>query len=383
LLLARDRLNVAGVTRVQVIDPDSGAVLREVVQSCDTQCDYFFGADAALGSDGTLRTVTNELDATGGAHFRVDATLRALLPPPLVRIDQPGLDGAWYAPYEAGQGFALDYIAAARTIFMPWFTYQQDGFPLPSPSRLAWYTLQGSVDDGATGADLAIAQTDPGTFDSGTVGSTQTGSAHLQFSDCNNGLLFYQVDRFVDFGNGSIFNQGQGGIIVLSRLTPSTSPCVLADGSSAPAQIANAPAQGFDARQSGSWFDPDTAGQGLEITIIPAGNGFDGLLFAPWFTFDPAGLGDDAPQQHWFTLQGGLGHAVGGEVDDVPILRTIGAELDAYATSDTFIVGHATLTMLGCDRARLDYHFDQTEVVHAFAGLAGSSNLVKLGSCNP
>ena len=382
LILAAQVMN-ADVVRVRVIDPDSGTLLRDVVQSCDARCQIYPLFDAALGSDGTLRTVMGEIDAAGTAHVRADGTLRALLPAPLVRIDQPGLDGAWYATYEGGQGFALDYIAAARMIFMPWFTYKQDGFPVPDPAYLAWYTLQGVVDEGATGVDLAIAQTAAGAFDSGSVGSSQTGSAHLQFTDCNNGLLFYQVDRFVDFGNGNVVNEGQGGIIVLSRLTPSTGPCVLADGSASPAQIANAPAQGFDARQSGSWFDPDTSGQGLQITVIPAGNGFDGLLFAPWFTFDPSGHADDPQHQHWFTLQGSLAHASNGVAADLPILRTIGAELDAYATGDTFVVGHATLTMLGCDRARLDYRFEQTEVVHAFAGLAGRSNLVKLGGCNP
>jgi hypothetical protein len=37
--------------------------------------------------------------------------------------------------------------------------------------------------------------------------------------------------------------------------------------------------------------------------------------------------------------------------------------------------------MQGCDAAQLDYQFDTTAVAHAFAGLSGSTHLVKIGGC--
>jgi len=342
-----------------------------LVEDCDgTPCVYSQPI-AMFDTGGTLRTILEQQDGTG-ARFRIVATEHAATPPPQVRIDQPGISGAWYAPYEAGQGFTLDYIGSVNSIFMPWFTYGIDN--LLSPAELAWYTLQGSVTPGATQAELLIARAAPGQFDNGNVGVAKVGTAVLQFSDCNSGLLLYQFD-----GNPL---PGPGGAIGLSRLTPSTSSCVLANGSSAPAQIAAPASQGFDARQSGSWFEPATAGQGLQITVIPRTAGFSGLIFAAWFTFDPAGAADEPTQEHWFTLQGDLSSATAGTVE-LPILRTLGGALDASPTGDTFQVGHATLTFLACDRARLDYAFDPGELAHAFAHLSGTLDLQKIGGCAP
>ncbi|MEO8802655.1 MAG: hypothetical protein ABI304_04545, partial [Rudaea sp.] len=299
--------------------------------------------------------------------------------PASIRVDQPGIDGAWYAPYESGQGFTLDYIASANVLFMPWFTYAPNTpfsvfapSYLNDPARLAWYTFQGNPVLGATGVDLTIAITDPGTFDAGTVAARQVGSAHLSFIDCSSALLDYQFDADV--------NQGQHGLISLSRLTPSTSPCVLANGQTSPAQIGNTPAQGFDARQSGSWYDPATSGQGMEISIIPRSNDFNGFVFIAWFTYDPANRGDDPAQQHWFTLSNDLSTATNGSVT-LPILRTIGGALDEKATGNTVQIGHAVLTMRGCDRATLQYQFDQTAITHSFVGLSGSIDLKKIGGC--
>jgi len=356
---------------ININDPANGHLLRRIIPDCGVAaCGY--GAFAAMTGDATLRVVLNTFDSTLGERFRVDAIAGAATPVPSVRLDQAGLAGAWYAPYEYGQGFTLDYVAAAHVVFMPWFTYGIDGGD--DPAQLAWYALQGTVQPGASSIDLGIYTTDPGTFNLGIVGVHAVGSAQLNFTDCNSGLLIYQFDADANFGSG--------GIIPLTRLSPSTSPCVLANGTTVPAQNANAPAQGFDARQSGSWFDPSTSGQGMQLTVIPAGNDYAGLVFAAWFTFDPAKLADDAAHQHWFTLQSDLTTASGGQIT-LPIYRTLGGSFDAAPTLDTVQVGHATLSMQGCDKARVDYQFDPSEVAHGFAGLVGTVNLVKIGGCTP
>ena len=116
------------------------------------------------------------------------------------------------------------------------------------------------------------------------------------------------------------------------------------------------------------------------MTIIPAGGGSNGLVFAAWFTFDPAGQSDDPVHQHWFTLQGDLANATNGKVT-LPIYCIIGGAFDGAPTQNFSQVGHVTMTMQGCDAAQLDYQFDTTEVAHAFAGLTGASHLVKIGGC--
>jgi hypothetical protein len=317
------------------------------------------------------------LDDNAGAIERIYVSDHPFATTKSIRLDQPGISGAWYPLYSGGQGFSLDYIASAHTIFMPWFTFSESTDPsgaygLNDPSGLAWYGLQGHVSNGATSVDLVIAVTDPGSFNSGTASARPVGTAHLSLADCNTASLHYQFDPDT--------HGGAGGLITLSRLTPSTEPCTLADNTTLPAQNANPPARGFDAHQSGSWYDPATGGQGIQLTIMPAGNGSNGLVFATWFTFDPAGQADDSIHQHWFTLQGDLSAAVDGKVV-LPIYRIIGGAFDGAPTQNFVEVGHAALTMRGCDSAQLDYQFDPTEVAHAFSGLSGTSHLVKIGGC--
>jgi hypothetical protein len=364
-------LVLPGYEKIQLlaIDGATGAVRKQNYESCSAggYTDFCSVADAGISADDTLRVLA-PADSASNALFGMHEATRSA---PLVRVDQPGIAGAWFPIYSAGQGFTLDYIANASTIFMPWFTFTQDG--LLDPAGLAWFVLQGSVTSGASGVDFIIARTEPGVFNSGSVGPVTVGNAHLNFTDCNYATLFYQFDAGT--------NGGSGGLISLTRLTPNTSACVLADNSSAPAQNSNPPAQGFDARQSGSWYNPATSGQGLEMTIIPAGNGSNGLVFTAWFTFDPAGQSDDPVHQHWFTLQGDLANAANGKVT-LPIYRIIGGTFDSYPTQNFSQVGHATLTMLGCDAAQLDYQFDTSEVAHAFAGLAGTNHLIKIGGCS-
>jgi hypothetical protein len=352
----------------QILATADGHVLDDRFDGCDADNCTLSGA--SLGSDGALRAIVDASSDVSGSFQRIftrNAPLAAGAP---IRLDQAGLDGAWFAPYASGQGFTLDYIASAKTLFMPWFTYTADGGN--TPGALAWYALQGSIDAGATGANLAIAAADPSSFNAGAVGVRQVGTAHLSFSDCTAGTLSYHFNADV--------NAGASGLISLTRLTPSSNVCVLANGSTAPAQVADVSMQGFDASQSGSWFDPATSGQGLEITIVPPGTGNDGFVFAAWFTFDPANHSDDAAHQHWFTLQGSLAGAGAGKVS-LPILRTIGGRLDATPTGNTVQVGHAALTITSCNSAQLDYQFDDNDDAHAFAGLSGSIALTKIGGC--
>jgi hypothetical protein len=376
---------------IAAIDADTGAVRQRSEQTCSDDVPlgsggYFFVqysgcgfVSAALTADDMLRVPGGAASSTGPANGRLYALRNASAAPAPVRLDQAGVSGAWYPAYSGGQGFMLDYIKSAYTLFMPWFTFAQtQSSPPPllgvnDPSGLAWYGLQGNVSADARSVDLVIAVTDAGSFNSGNVVGHAVGTAHLSLNDCSNATLYYQFDAHT--------NGGAGGLISLTRLTPSTSPCVLADLTVTVAQNTNPPAQGFDARQSGSWFDPATGGQGIEMTIIPAGNASNGVAFVAWFTFDPAGQSDDQIHQHWFTLQGDLSAAADGKVT-LPIYRIIGGPFDGAPTQNFSEVGHATLTMQGCDSAQLDYQFDASEVAHAFAGLAGTSHLVKIGGCS-
>jgi hypothetical protein len=357
-----------------LLDAGSGSAGLPSYQTCgNVDCVDVTLGSGRIGLDGTLRLVLpssipfvpdNAPQVLGVANI-------AQVPAP-IPVAQNGIDGAWYAPYASGQGFTIDFIAANNTIFMPWFTYVPTGGN--DPAAVVWFTLQGNPAPNATSVDLLIGSTDGGVFESGTVGTQQVGTAQLSFSDCDHGTLSYQFDESV--------NAGATGIISITRLGPATSSCVAADGTVRPAEDASPPLDGFDAHQSGSWYDPDTSGQGLEFTVIPAGNGFSGLLFATWYTFDPAGASDDPANQHWFTLQGDLSSAANGQAT-VGIAATLGGSFDDMPTGNIARIGQATVTFTSCTDVTVDYQFDDVATAHAYRNLAGTMHLVKIGGCTP
>lgn len=111
----------------------------------------------------------------------------------------------------------------------------------------------------------------------------------------------------------------------------------------------------FDADQfalTGSWYNPPTSGQGLEIEVYPdlsgAGTGF---LFGGWFTNDAAGN----PQ--WYTLQGNLSSSHGSTYP-LAIGETTGGNFNAPPITRAVADGTATLTFYDCTHAALTYQFN-------------------------
>jgi hypothetical protein len=356
----------------QSIDRASGNAGTPTYRSCGAlQCTDKSIKNARITSDGALRyvvgiaTLTVHPDSPPHA-FGIDGIEGA---PAQIPVAQPGVAGVWYAPYESGQGFSIDYIASGNTLFVPWFTYNQTGGN--NPANHNWFSLQGTAAAGAASADLTIYSNDGGTFASGTTSSHPVGTATLAFTDCSHGSLSYDFD--------SADNGGASGTITITRLTAASDDCLLSDGTTVPVD-AVPPANGFATNQSGSWYDPGTSGQGIEVSITPPANGSNGALFGAWFTYDPSGAADDPRKQNWFTLQGDLSGAVAGQTS-VQIYSTLGGTLDGTPATTTVPVGAATITFSGCESATVDYRFDDTSVAHAYRNLSGTLNFVKLGGC--
>jgi hypothetical protein len=344
------------------------APLDETFLACNDYCGPVRAL--ALDADGTARSALDIADRALGASVGVIARSGVGKAAPNIRIDQPGIAGAWWAPYANGEGFALDYLPASRTFFMPWFTFTRDGGNDASQQR--WYVVQGAVAAGATQAELAITETTGGEFDAGPPAQARrVGTAIVSFTDCDNGTLRYAFDDGV--------NDGATGTITLSRLGAALAGCVLADGTTRPGTGVTLPASGFDARLSGSWFEPATSGQGLQFVVQPGG-----VFFAPWFTFRAARIPSPPlpSEQRWFTVQGSLASARDGVVE-LPIVRTLGGAFDSVPTNNMFAVGTAKLTILACDRATLEYRFDSGADNVDMFGSRGSIDLVKAGGCVP
>ncbi|MCQ4166382.1 hypothetical protein [Tahibacter harae] len=357
----------AGFDRLHLkrLDAQSGLLEQQRFIAANT---YRRGVRAlALDARGTARLTMNLLDDSAGRTAALLSIDHVGTPAPPIRLDQPGIGGAWWSPYANGEGIVLDWIAPQRTLFGAWFTYTSAGGN--DPAQLRWYTIQaGNVAANATSVQLPILETTGGNFDAGPPASPiQVGTAQLHFTDCDNGTLDYRFDA----GH----NDGASGTITLSRLTPATGSCILADGSTRPGAGAKPPQGGFDARMSGTWFEEATSGQGLQFTVQPGG-----VFFAPWFTYDPQGQGNDANREHWFTLQGSLAGAANGEAE-VLIAQSLGGVFDRVPTYNGFAVGKASIRMTACDKARVDYRFDDSERAGSFRKRSGTLELTKIGGC--
>lgn len=113
-------------------------------------------------------------------------------------------------------------------------------------------------------------------------------------------------------------------------------------------------ATGFDADQfalTGSWFNPATSGQGLEVEIFPDLHGAGiGILFAGWFTYDASG------NEQWVTLQGNLSSSHSSTYS-LDIANSTGGVFNVPSQVSTVADGSATLTFYDCTHAALAYHF--------------------------
>ena len=104
---------------------------------------------------------------------------------------------------------------------------------------------------------------------------------------------------------------------------------------------------------TGTWYNPDTSGQGFEFVIDSGTNGGDASLFGAWFTYGTVAGGSDT--QRWYSLQA----TFSPDATDagVTIYQNIGGNFDAPPTTSPVGVGSGSLTFFSCDSARFSYVF--------------------------
>ena len=113
---------------------------------------------------------------------------------------------------------------------------------------------------------------------------------------------------------------------------------------------------------TGTWYEAETAGQGILIDINVETN----LFFAAWFTFD-----SQAPStQRWLTIQSAL-----GENDTIKsiIYNTIGGVFDTSTEVNSEPVGQFNIIFTSCTTAEVEYSFDNES-------LQGKVSLTRLTS---
>jgi formylglycine-generating enzyme required for sulfatase activity len=111
-----------------------------------------------------------------------------------------GINDAWYDPATAGQGLLITVFPVIEQMFLAWFTYDTERPPEDVTAILGepghrWLTAQGPyAGDTAT---LKIFVTEGGVFDSAEPPASTDlagdGTMTIEFSDCSQGLVSYQI----------------------------------------------------------------------------------------------------------------------------------------------------------------------------------------------
>jgi hypothetical protein len=166
----------------------------------------FFDNGTLLVSD--TRSGLFMLRANLGNEFRINA----------------GLNDAWFNLATDGQGFLITVFPDRKEIFLAWFTFDTERPPEDVTALLGepghrWLTAQGPY-DGDT-ANLTIFMTEGGVFDAAEPAASTDpagdGSMTIEFADCENGLVNYEITS-LDIS----------GVIPIQRITPDNvayTPC--------------------------------------------------------------------------------------------------------------------------------------------------------------
>jgi len=173
-----------------------------------------------ISPDGRLLYVnTSEYDNFTGQQILTPNVVRVIELPGVRQEDfqiNAGLNDAWFNLATAGQGFLITVFPDRKEVFLAWFTYDTERPPEDVTAFLGepghrWLTAQGPY-DGDT-ATLTIFMTEGGVFDAAEPAASTDpagdGTLTLQFADCTEGLVNYEIASL-----------GISGEIPIERITP-------------------------------------------------------------------------------------------------------------------------------------------------------------------
>ena len=123
-----------------------------------------------------------------------------LFPPGPLHLNA-GLNGAWSDPAIDGQGILVDVLPEFQMVFVAWFTFDLERpdsgtGPMIGDDGHRWLTAFGNYQAGDNSVTLSIQNVTGGVFDSASPAvdrESDYGSIELQFSDCLNGTMTYDI----------------------------------------------------------------------------------------------------------------------------------------------------------------------------------------------
>ena len=192
----------------------------------------------------------------------------------------PGISGSWYDPDHDGEGWFVQVLDDKRAVVY-WFTYSPPG--VGGDQAQAWVGGVGEIIGSSIvvpSAGTVITKGPPfgQDFDPDRVERYPWGKMVLSFSNCNEGVMYYQSDD-LDYGSGSLD---------LARVTQIESLDCAAISNVVPPPLQQAEFSVTPAI-SGAWYDPGHDGEGWLLEILA-----NGRAVVSWFSYDPEG------NQAWF-----------------------------------------------------------------------------------
>lgn len=104
---------------------------------------------------------------------------------------------------------------------------------------------------------------------------------------------------------------------------------------------------------TGSWYEPQTSGQGFMVVVYGDTLYGQGTVLASWLTYDNVVGGCE--HQRWYTLSGPI---VRGQTHvSMTIYRNTGGNFNAPPITTALPVGTATLSLDSCTSGQLVYNF--------------------------
>ncbi|HET9484549.1 MAG TPA: hypothetical protein VFO79_11385 [Xanthomonadales bacterium] len=319
-------------------DTETGARLGAMPSADAPSDDYFARPRFAFDEAGRLIRVHAELDAASG---RLVVERHALRTAPGASLARTHARGLWRASMLDGQALHVS-VDARGNVDGRWFTFSLTRANDPREQR--WFRLTGS----ARGERLELAIEAPvdAAFAGGDAGYRRVGTAHWRQLECGRAEIDYRFAGTLDDVSGRM---------ILER----------ADGATCSDDVRVAAAPEVEL-----WHDTGGAGRALALAFDRSGSG---AAFGLWPTWAPTADGRaGAPQ--WLTL------AIDAR-GEVEIHRTLRGRFEDGPTSNTWRVGRGRFVSRGCDRATLEFAFDDDEIAEPFRALRGTLALDRRGAC--
>jgi immune inhibitor A len=279
-----------------------------------------------------------------------------------------GLNDAWYYQVTTGQGFFITVFPQLGYVSLSWFTYDTARPAAGVTANLGepghrWLNAVGPYSGSQAVLDVSYAS--GGLFDSPTpVGEISDGTIILNFSDCDNGTVQYDIPSIGQQGTVPIQRVVSDNVTLCETLsqqavTQQSSYLHNAGDPETPQSgdaIAKTDALAIAAMNPGlndAWYYPVTTGQGFFINVFPV----LGYVTLSWFTYDTdrppegvtANLGE--PGHRWLNALG----QINGNQAVMNVSYASGGLFDSPEPVEEINDGTITLTFTDCNTGTVEY----------------------------